>query len=607
MRLFSVGVAAILLAGAGYWLARGPSGPEVAGSAGAAPGTVVDFRYTDIDGKDGWLSRLHGPEAIVVVMRDSGCPVSQRYGHEIRRIEAEYAQRAVAFLYLNVNGAETESSIREEIERFGLAGTYVHDPEGRIGAWLAARSTGEVFLLDGDRRVLYRGAIDDQYGIGWTKPEPRHTFLRDALEAHLAGQPIEEPIADAPGCVLGFEQPARAGRAVTFHADVLPIVQANCQDCHRRDGMAPFALETYDQVHTRRHIIAYMVREGRMPPWGAHRDVGRFANDRSLSETDLYRLVSWVENGAPEGNRRHAPKRRRFDDNGWGIGQPDLVLAMPQPFEVPAEGIVDYQYFRVETGFTEDRWIQALELRPGSRQHVHHALVFIDDREVQSDDWETGFSGGGPFPSNGGLTGFFAGYAPGTEGIVYPARTAKRIPAGTSLIFQMHYTTNGQVGLDLTELGLVFADGPPEAEVFTRSAFNTRFLIPPGAADYEVTGVHRFAESGRILSFFPHMHVRGSRFLYEMLHEDGSAERLLWVPRYDFNWQIGYILDEPLQVAAGARLRATAWFDNSRRNQYNPDPNAEVRFGEQTNDEMMIGYFDWVADPSPSTAVMTVR
>jgi mono/diheme cytochrome c family protein len=598
-RSLAAAAAAVLLVGgaAGYAMqSQSRSGDGLFASflpaKSAVAAGVFDFEFTDVDGATSWLSELREHEAVVVVMRDTGCPVSQKYGPRIARMEEEYGARGVAFVYLNVNAADTPEAVRAEIERLGLRGRYVHDVEGRLGRVLAPRSTGEVLVFDAQRTLLFRGGIDDQYGVGYTKPEPTQNHLRDALDRVLAGQKPAAAQADAPGCLLGFEQHAAIRNPVTYTQHVGRIVQTNCVSCHTQGGLAPFPLETYEQVHARRHMIAYMVRSGRMPPWGAHRSVGSFANDRSLSDEEIYALLRWVDNGAPQGQARHLAKAApRADDSGWLIGEPDAVVAMPEEFHIPAEGIIDYQYFYVKTDFPEDRWITKMEFRPSAKQQVHHALVFIEDPDAER--------------KQGGTHGFFAGYAPGYPGMTFPEGSAKLLPKGAWLKFQMHYTANGTAAVDRTELGFVFAKEPPTHEVHTRSAINWEFVIPPHAENHEVLAEHTFRQTGTVLSLFPHMHVRGKAFRVDLVDLDGSITPLLWVPRYDFNWQLAYQLKEPVHVEPGMKLRATGWFDNSRRNPYNPDPEQTVVFGEQSFDEMMIGYFDWI--PAPAPAAVTAR
>lgn len=569
--------------------------PAPAPTLAVAP--VLDFEFTDIEGTTAWLSDIKRVRAYVIVMRDVGCPVTGKYAPKIARMSKEYSDQGVAFVYLNVNESNTLEQIRrDEIGQHGFVGRYIHDPEERIGRVLGVRSTGEMFVLDSTRKLVYRGPVDDQYGITYTRPSVRNDYLKNVLDDVLRRRKPRHTDVPAEGCLLGLDKEAIHTGDVTYHRDIAPIVQQNCETCHRAGGMGPFPLQRYEDVRARREMIGAMVKAGRMPPWYAHRSVGEFANDRRLSDRDLLTLVRWIDEGAAEGNRRDAPPPRVWS-TAWTIGQPDYIAKMEKPFRVPAEGTIDYQYFYVKTDFPEDRWVQALELRPGARQQVHHALVFIEEPGRRMTNRQPGDP-----PFQGGVNGFFAGYAPGNAGTVYPAGTAKRLPAGAWLKFQMHYTANGVAADDVTELGFIFAKEPPEREVETYSAINVQFTIPPGAPNHEVVGDRILRTGGTLLSFFPHMHVRGKAFRMELVGTDGSITPLVDVPRYDFNWQLVYDLKTPIAVDSGMRVRARGWFDNSDKNPWNPDPTKAVRHGEQSWDEMMIGYFDWIPARRPAPA-----
>jgi mono/diheme cytochrome c family protein len=577
-------VATAVLASAGYYVSTARASAVPVTTIGSAIGDLVpDFSFRDLDGRRGGLARFFagGAEAVVVVMRDGACPVAQRYGPAIARLEREFADRGVEFVYINVNESESVDQMRADAERFGLAGPYVRDPEWRTARILQPATTTEAFVIDRSGTLRYRGAIDDQYGLSYSRPQANHSYVREAIGSVLAGEKVAVASTRAEGCLVAAPTGAvPATGPVTYHDRISRLIQQNCETCHRTGGVAPFPLERYEQVRAYAPMIRFVVESGRMPPWFAHPDVGEWANDRRLSERDTRDLFAWIDAGMPEGSRRAAPVDLRWAD-GWTIGEPDAVIPMPEAFHIPAEGMVEYQYVYVKTDFPGDRWVQAMEIRPTAPQVTHHVLIFLEEPEAER--------------PQGGIAGFFAGYAPGNHGVVFPAGMAKRLPAGAWLKFQLHYTTNGVPATDRSALALIFADEPPEREVRTRSAFDTRFVIPPGAPRHEVAGEHRFREDGYILEFFPHMHNRGTAFRYELIHEDGAVDHLLEVPSYDFNWQITYKPDRPIFAPAGSRLRATGWFDNSPDNPANPDPTSEVRFGEQTWEEMMIGYFDWVA------------
>jgi len=582
------GVAVVLAARGG--LSGGPRS-----TFGFEPGEQApDLRFEDVNGKALRLAQLSRDGLVVIAMRDAGCPVAKRYGPRIGQLEKEYAARGVQFVYVNVNAAATREAIDGEIATYGLAGPYVHDGEGTIAAALQATTTTEVFVIDRARTLVYRGAIDDQYGIGWAKPEPRTHSLRAALDAVLAGGSVVERRTDAPGCVLDVAAaaaPSPPARGITYSNRVSRIIQNNCQTCHRGGGVAPFALETYEQVSAYRAMIRYVIENGIMPPWYAKHGVGEFANERRLAGRDRADLLAWIEAGGPRGNDRDAPAPRQWAE-GWNIGEPDAVVELPQTIAVPAEGVLDYKYVYVKTDFPEDRWIERMELRPTAPQVTHHVLVFIEEPGRRS---ARDAAPGEPV-AQGGIAGYLGVYVPGAVGHAYPAGAAKLLPKGAWLKFQLHYTPNGTATADRTRVGFVFADGPPEREVHTWSAFNAEFRIPPGAPRHEVVAERRFRNAGELLALFPHMHFRGAAFRFELMHPDGRTEHLLEVPRYDFNWQLEYRLKQATRVEPGSVLRATAWFDNSAQNPANPDPTKEVRFGEQTFEEMMIGYFDWMPD-----------
>jgi hypothetical protein len=527
--------------------------------------------------------------ATVLAIRDVGCPLSKKYGPRIASIEDEYATRGVEFVYLNLSGHNDAEQVEKEIAGYGFDGRYVHDPKSKLGPELGVTSTTEVFVLDSARTLVYRGAIDDQYGIGYARQSPRETYLRDALDAVLDGRPVEMAATTAPGCALKFDTPSQDSTGVTYHNRISRIVQANCLSCHRSGGVAPFSLESYKDVAGRRTMIRFVVNERLMPPW--HMDeadgLGPWANDRSLSSSDREALISWALADCPEGDPADAPLARAFT-SGWEMGEPDAVVQLPRAFDVPAEGAMDYQYAWIQTDFGEDKWVEAIEFRPTAPEVVHHALVFVEEPRQEGESrreyrrrWQ------------GGLRGYFGGLVPGQGPRVFPEGVARKLPAGAWLKFQMHYTPNGTATSDRTEVAFRFTDAPPKHEMQAGSAFTNRFRIPAGADDHQVQAETVFRSDSVLYSFAPHMHLRGKAFRYELVHPDGQRETIADIPRYDFNWQTSYQLLEPRRIAAGTRLVATAWFDNSDMNPANPNPNVDVGFGEQTWDEMMIGYFQW--------------
>ena len=393
--------------------------------------------------------------------------------------------------------------------------------------------------------------------------------------------------------------------AATFYRDVLPILQDHCQSCHRPGQIAPMPLVTYDQARSKAKAIASMVRSKKMPPWFADPKYGHFANDISLSPQQIDTINDWASNGAPAGDRRDAPPARQWAE-GWNIAQPDRVIQMPKAVSIPARGDVEYTYMIVPTGFMEDKWVRMSEIRPSSRQHVHHAVVYIrppDSTWLKNAPKNAAFtasSSGDPhLPHDAHWTDsdMLLVYAPGSSPDQWPEGMAKFVPAGSDLVFQMHYTTNGRAARDQTSVGMVFAKQPPVKRVVTLQLTNDHFAIPPDTDDYRVEAWGKLPNDAVLLSFFPHMHLRGKRFEYNLIEGPGKLDTLLRV-NYDFYWQLSYRLAEPRPVKAGSTIQAVAWYDNSKKNPHNPDAGATVRWGDQTNDEMMVGFFDIAVPPT---------
>jgi hypothetical protein len=403
----------------------------------------------------------------------------------------------------------------------------------------------------------------------------------------------------------------------TFYKDVQPILQQHCQECHRSGEIGPMPLATYQQVRPWAASIKEAVTLRKMPPWFADPHYGKFANDRSLTAEQIDLIKTWADKGAPEGNKKDAGPDPKFID-GWNIPKPDYVLQMPQPFTVPASGKVDYQYIVVPTGFTEDKWVRMAETRPTNHAVVHHMVVFV---RAPDSKWLREAKPGVPYVPppvpqgdftniGGGGSEILTIYTPGMVPDVWAANQAKLIKAGSDLVLQVHYTPNGKAVEDQTKIGMVFAKEAPEERIRSVSAMNADFVIPANDPDFKVDGQLRFRNPGKVVSFFPHMHLRGKDFEYRAVYPTGETSVLLRVPKYDFNWQLAYKPAEPIVYPAGTRIECTAHFDNSPNNPSNPDPKATVRFGEQSWEEMMIGFMDIAiprvpAVPTPSAPSTT--
>jgi len=564
--------------------------PEGAVPEGTAGRAVDDFALDDFRGRRWSLADFDDARVIVVAFLGTECPLVRLYAPRLVDLAETYAGRDVAFVGIMSNQQDSLAEIAHFARAFDVSFPLLKDAGNQVADQFDAQRTPEVFVVDRERQVRYRGRIDDQYTYGIQRPAVDHQYLRDAIEALVEGRAPPMARTDSVGCHIGRVLRPSADSDVTYSQQISRIFQRRCVSCHRSGEIAPFELTDYDEVVGWAGMIEEVVREQRMPPWHANPDHGDFANEARLTHEEKQLIFDWVAAGAPQGDPSDLPEPLEFVE-GWRIGEPDLVVYMSDdPFQVQATGEVPYKYFTVDPGFTEDKWVQAAECRPGNRSVVHHIIVAPASRErvaarIHGDiesDW-------------------LAATAPGAQPMILPPGMAKRIPAGAKLVFQMHYTPVGTPQEDRSCIGLVFAD--PESvrhEVVTQKAASRHLRIPPGDANHEVTATFRFRDDSRILSMFPHMHLRGKSFRYTATYPDGrEPEILLDIPRYEFNWQNAYAFSEPKRMPAGTLLTCVAHYDNSAENLANPDPTATVRWGDQTWEEMMIGYFDMIVDDAP--------
>jgi hypothetical protein len=369
---------------------------------------------------------------------------------------------------------------------------------------------------------------------------------------------------------------------VTFTKHVAPIFYKNCTACHRPGEVAPMSLLTYKDARPWARAIREKVVEKQMPPWHADPRHGEWLNDRRMSQEAIDTIAKWVDGGAREGDPKDLPPAPEYTE-GWRIGKPDQTFSIPEQ-AVPADGVVSYQYLTVPTNFKEDHWITAAEIRSTGHEVVHHVIVFVQEP--------------GTTRAEGRL---LVGFAPGEQPTVFAPGFAKKVPAGSNLVFQVHYTPNGTANRDISTVGLIYAKTPVKSAVVTRPVLEARFVIPAGDPNYEVKSVYTFSEPAHLYSFMPHMHLRGKDFVYRAVFPDGTSKILLSVPNYDFSWQTYYVTKQPLAMPKGTKIECIAHYDNSTNNKYNPDPTKAVRWGDQTWEEMMIGWISFVYDtPSPA-------
>ncbi len=594
-----------VLQGRGDMPAQAPSTPVKPVEAGPSilkPGDVgvgrqiADVTFTTVDGQRRRLAELAAPKGVVIAFTSTTCPVSKRYAPSLARLEKELAAQGLALLLVNPMASESAADISAWARELGFTAPLVHDTERILAAALRGRTTTEVLLLDATRTLTYRGALDDQYGLQYNLDAPREHYLRDAVAALLAGQHPAIAATEAPGCELDLPPPATGteGTKVTYHRDVARILQQNCVECHRDGGLGPFALDDLAEVQDRVKTIKRVVEQRQMPPWfaapiadGAENP---WANDCSLSTRDRTDLLAWIDStDRPLGDAKQAPAPLRFSDE-WSIGKPDLIVQIPKPIAIKAEGFMPYQFATAQTTLTEDQWVTAYEVQPSVREAVHHVILQVHEK------------GAGVRDRDEGAGGFFAAYVPGNARRIYAPGFARKLPAGATLSFQIHYTPFGKAVEEQVRIGLVFAKTAPLYEVKTLALADRNLAIQPGAADHVESIERPVPFDLPVLAYMAHMHVRGKAFRYDLMLPDGTQETLLDIPRYDFNWQLRYEYKEPRTIPRGSKIKVTAVYDNSPANKANPDPAKLVKWGPQTYDEMMIGYIEYFTALPPLTA-----
>jgi thiol-disulfide isomerase/thioredoxin len=566
--------------------------PQPAAHAGVGR-LAPDLTAKAIDGTAFKLSdAMKGKKAAVVVVTSVSCPLSKKYLPTVAALEKEYAEKGVAFVL--IDAIKTDEV--EDLKKAGVKAPILHDADGSLCKALGAATTTDVFVLDAARTVKYRGAIDDQYGLGYSTDAPKHTYARNALDAVLAGDDAPVPATTAPGCALDLaDVKAPATPKPTYHNFASRLIQQNCQECHRKGGIGPFSLETLADVKAHKGMVKKVVGDGVMPPWhaadakDAKADQPRpFKNDRSLPEADKVALLVWLADGLPEGEKADAPLARKFPDE-WAIGKPDLVVQIPKPIDIRATGVMDYQNVIVESGLEEDKWVVAAEIQPTDRAVVHHVLVFALPAKKPGEL---------ELPRRGEGQGYYAAYVPGNTRQILPEGFAKKLPKGARIKFQIHYTPNGTATKDQVRVGFKFGKAPDyEVKVFPLG--NPKISIPPGADNHKEEFEFKLPLDVTLTAFSPHMHLRGKAARYEYDVLDPKTKQvvetkvLLDVPHYDFNWQLRYELAAPVSLPAGTPVRYIAWYDNSTKNPANPDPKKTVKWGDQTYDEMFLGYAEW--------------
>lgn len=558
-------------------------------------GRVSDFTLKDSRGKAYSLADFKGKKLVVCVFLGTECPLAKLYGPRLAQFADKYQASDVAFVAVNSNQHDSMTEIAAYARRHEIKFPILKDLSNHLADQLKATRTPEVVVWDQSLAIRYRGRIDDQFGVGYIRNEATRHDLQIALDELLAGKPVAQPVTEPVGCLIGRVREPDPNSLVTYSRQIARIFQARCVECHREGEIAPFTLTSYYDVVGWAETIAEVVDENRMPPWHADPQHGEFANDRQLTAVEKSEILEWAKRGAPEGDPRELPEPQQFIEGSQLPQQADLELIMKkEPFVVKAEGEIAYQNFVVDPGFEQDKWITMAEALPGNRAVVHHIVIFVQPPE----NTETkGFAPG---------LQFLTTYVPGYQAAPLPKGMAKWVPAGSQIVFQMHYTPVGSEQSDLSKLRLVFTEPDKVDRLVLSSSLQidaSKLVIPANAANHrsDATGDVAF-DDGRLLSLFPHMHLRGKSFRIDATYPDGTAETLLNVPHYDFNWQTTYRLRTPKPIPKGTKLLLVGHHDNSQSNLANPDPTTTVRWGDQTWEEMLIAISEW-SIPVPESLI----
>jgi peroxiredoxin len=515
-------------------------------------------------------------KAFVLVFTDTSCPVARQYWPALKSLETEFRPQGAQFVALNVGALDTIQAMAAHAIQFGVEFPMVKDIDGSCAAALGVKRVPVVVVLDKDRRLRYRGRIDDQFRMSGARSKATRHDLKDALLAVLAGKTVDVPETAVDGCLLTRANEGNTSENFTYAENVAPILNKHCVECHRPNTTAPFSLATYKSASARADMIAEVVAEGRMPPWYASAEHGHFVNKRELSKSEQDTLVHWAASGAPMGDSAKLPKLdlSAFGDARWQIDKPDLIVRTLLTDKLPATGDVAYRYAILPYVFPEETWVDGVQILPDNPRVVHHCnLAFFTAKE--------GFK----------QANFITGTVPGGEAMRLEDGVAFRIPKGAGLVLQIHFVTTGKEESCRLAVGFRYAKGVVRKRLHHAYLVDNKFEIPPGAPAHPVKASRTLPCNAEGIGMFAHMHVRGKDITFLAHRPDGKTETLLVVPNYSFDWQMPYRWElGKMKFPKGTRLECIAHYDNSAFNPFNPDPTDTVREGPQTYHEMMNGF-----------------
>ncbi len=556
----------------------------------AAPAgrTLAEFLLADGNGaRHSLYSERAGRLATVLAFIEPDDPASRAAIEALAAAAVERGSGEITWLALSARGGS--EPLFAELAKAQVP--VLLDPDLVVAMDAGVKQAGTLLLLDSDFTVVYRGPANDRFDGKRLAATANNDYLGNALDAFLAGEEIDPAgVAENGADLWASAKP----RAVNFAEHVAPLLHRHCAECHRPGQPAPMELLDYDDAASWAPMIAEVTASTRMPPWFADPRHGHWKNERRLTETEKKTLELFAAQGAPKGDLAKAPAPPTFADPEWRIESPDVVVELPEPQPIPAEGVVQYRYAEVDPGFTEDQWIQASDCAPTARKQTHHVIAYVLPPGKKASEVLSN-------PIGVLSLGALAGWAPGTDPLNLPDGQAIRIAKGSTLLFELHYNPNGTAATDRTRVAFRRTRVPVTTELKNDAVMKFDFRIKPHDGEATFTAIRKVEQDGLLLEMTPHMHVRGKSMRYE-LERDGERRILLDVPRYDFNWQISYEPLVPIKLKRGDKIHLTAIYDNSKENPHNPDPSKTVTWGDQSFEEMMIGYFDWYDPTAPPPA-----
>ena len=546
---------------------------------------VENFRLIDQKGNSHELFYFNDQKALVFLVQGNGCPIARNAAPRFQELRDIYSDKEVQFFMLNSNLQDNRLSIREEAKEYGYDLSILIDETQIISESLDLSRTGEVFIIDPKNwSVVYIGAIDDRLTYENQKKEASEHYLKNAIDDLLAGESVSVPRTESLGCLINFPNKLDKN-SISYSEEVAPILLKNCAVCHRKGGVGPWAMTDYNMIKGFSLMMREVIRTKRMPPWHADPLIGQFSNDRSLSNKEIQTLVHWIEAGAPRGEGTDPLLETIINQSEWAneeeLGPPDYIINIPST-DIPATGVVDYQYKFVKNTVGKDVWVKAAEILPGDKAVLHHVITSFGQLETRGPR-----KGKLKYRDRKGLRG----YAPGINSNPYPDGGGIFLPANVAFEFQMHYTPVGRATVDETRMGIWVAQEKPKHEIFSMILLNPRIRIPAGTKEHKESASRVVSKDALLYSVLVHAHYRGKKMVVAAYYPNGKTEVLLSVPNYDFNWQTSYDLEEPKFIPAGTTLIQHQWWDNSPQNLANPNPDVEVTWGDQSFEEMLFGAY----------------